>query len=175
MLFWAHLYRGLVYESIDDFEAARLELVKAHDYALKTESLYLRAATAILAHSEIRLNRIREAEKLIRDALETVEKVPMDVRSPMRPMVILGLAELLAAKKDWTASNEKFRKSLELIHGAIYGVLYEAIIRTRFGEALLKQGLNSEAREQFSQAARLYEKLGNVTQAQRVMKLLTSL
>jgi len=171
-LFWAHLYRGLVYYSIDDFESARLEAIKAHEFSLKTESLYHRALVAFLANCEIRLNRIAEGEKLCLDALRIVESIPLDIHSPLRGIVILAMAELHAAKKDWAASNERFRQCIEWFPGAVYGILYEAITRTRFGEVLLKQGLNSEAKEQFSKAVQLYEGLGNVSQTQRVKKLI---
>jgi len=170
-LFWAHLYRGLVYYSVDDFESARLEAVKAHEYSLKTESLYHRALVAVLASCEIRLNRIVEGEKLCLDALEALKSIPTDIRSPLRGIVILATAELHAAKKEWAASNENFRQCIEWFPGVVYGILYEAMARTRFGEALLKQGLNSQAKEQFTKTVQLYEKLGNVTQAQRVKKL----
>jgi len=172
---WAHAYRALVYQSIADFESARVEAIKAREYALKTESKYVLAgAISILAFSEIRLNKVAEGERLQRDALQIVEPIPMDIRTPLRSIVFVSQAELLAAKKEWDASNEKFQQSIELLSGALYGQLFEAITRTRYGEALVKQGLHSEAREQFSKAVQLYERLGNVTQAQRVMKLATS-
>jgi len=170
-LFWAHLYRGLVYYSIDDFESARLEAIKAYEYSLKTESLYLRALVAVLANCEIRLHRIVEGEKLCHEALEILESIPMDIHSPLRGIVILAMAELHAAKKEWAVSNEKFRLCIEWFCGGVYGVLYEAMARARFGEALQMQGLSSEAKEQFTKAVQLYEKLGNLTQAQRVKKL----
>jgi len=172
-LFWAYLYRGLVYISINDFESAKLEAIKAREYALKTESLYTRSgANALLGLCEIHLHRIADGEELCCDALEMVKSIPMDIRSPLRGIMMLVHAELLAAKKDWVASNEKFHQSIEWFHGSVvYGLLYEAMARTRFGEALLNQGLISEAKEQFGKAIQLYEKLGNVTQAQRVKKL----
>jgi len=171
-LFWAHLYRGLVYDSIDDFESAKIEGKKAREYASKTESPYLRTAAIVFpAYCEIRLGRVVEGEKLCREAEGLLESIPMDIHSPLRPFLILVQAELLAAKRDWAASNERFRQSIELFRGAIYGQLYEAWSHACFGKALLKQGLNPEAKEQFAKAALLYEKLGNLTQVQRVKNL----
>lgn len=174
--FWAHIYRGLVYDSIDDFASAWFEAAKARDYALKTESAYqLTDANAVLAFCEIRLNRIVDGEKSCNDALKTVESIPTDVRAPAHTLVALAHAELLAAKKNWDASNEEFRQCIRLVHGAVGGLILGATVRTRFGEALLKQGLNSEAKEQFIQAVQLYEMLGNETQTQRIKKILAGL
>lgn len=171
-LAWSHIYRAIVYYSVDDFAAGTAEATKGREYAQKTESHYvLSIANTVLAQCEIYLNRIERAEGLLRESLELLEKVPMDIRTPLRPFTISALALLHAAKRDWTTSDEKFRQSIELIQGAVYGLLYEAMIRTRFGEALLKQGRNSEAQEQFTKAVELYERLGNVPQAQRVGKL----
>jgi tetratricopeptide (TPR) repeat protein len=175
-LFWAHIYRGMVYDSIGDFESAKFEATQAREYALKTESVYqLTDANAVLALCEIRLNRIVDAENSCNDALETVKSIPTDIRAPAHFLVALAHAELLAAKKSWDASNEEFRQCIRLVHGAVGGLILGATARTRFGEALLKQGLNSEAKEQFVQAVQLYERLGNGTQTERIKKILAGL
>jgi tetratricopeptide (TPR) repeat protein len=175
-LFWSHIYRGLVYDSINDFESAKSEAAKARDYALKTESMYqLTDANAVLAFSEIHLNRIVEGEKSCNDALETVKSIPTDVRGPAHTLVALAHAELLAAKKNWDASNEEFRRCIRLVQGAPGGLILGATVRTRFGEALLKQGLTPEAKEQFLQTVQLYERLENETQAERIKKILADL
>jgi len=175
-LFWGHIYRGLVYDSIDDFEPARFEARKALEYALKTESVYqLTDANALLALCEIHLNRIVEGETSCNEALETVKSIPADVRAPAHALVALAHAELLGAKKNWDACNEKFRQAIRLVHGTATELILGATVRTCFGEALLKQGLNSEAKTQFIQAVQLYEKLGNETQTQRIKRILMDL
>jgi tetratricopeptide (TPR) repeat protein len=175
-LFWAYTYRCLVYESVDDFESAKTEAAKARECALKTESAYqLTDANALLAHCQIRLNMIDEGERLCNYALDAEKSIPTDVRAPAHVLVALANAELFAAKKNWDASNERFRQGIQLSDGAIAGLIVGTMIRTRFAEVLLKQGLRSEAKAQFSKAAQLYEQLGNETQTQRIRNIITGL
>jgi hypothetical protein len=83
--------------------------------------------------------------------------------------------ELLAANKERDLSAEKFRYGIELIGSGIWGVLYEALARTWFGESLFKQGLKAEAKLQYQTVLQLYKRLENNTQSQKVTQLLKTL
>jgi len=55
------------------------------------------------------------------------ERIARLTSGGLQPPLIL--AELLAAKKDWDVSNEKFHQSIEWFRGSFYVLLYEAMAR----------------------------------------------
>ncbi len=167
-----HIWRGFVYFSLNEFESARLEAIRAIDECVRSGVLFWQAVgTALLASCEIHLNRLGEAEEALRQSLEIAKSITSEERTPLRSFQNLAQAELYAAKKEWLLSNELFQRGIESLASAIYGHLFEAMARTRFGEALAKQGRTHEAREQFAKTAAIYERLGNKHQVERVRKL----
>ncbi len=180
-LAWAHFWKSLVYESIDHLESCRREAEKAVEIAEEGEALDIRvAANAILAHCYVRLKKLEKAEGIwpaAAAALATQEpdRFPRTKgHEPLRALVTLVMAELLSAKKDWTRAKERFRESIELFRGAVYGPLFEAWARTRFGEALLRNEGTSEAKKELGEAVRLYEELTNQSQAEKAKKILSA-
>ena len=153
---------------------AKDETLKAAENARKVEDpLYRVRANFWLTYSEIRLNRLGDGEKLVRENLAFLESHPKEVDNYLTSRMSFAEAELFAAKKNWALSNEKYRLCLQ--SDPMTDVIWEPMVRIRFGEALANQGLKAEAREQYTQAARIYEKIGNKTHAQIVQKLLNAL
>ncbi len=180
----AYFWRSLVYASIGDFEACNGEARKAREYSLKTEDQTRRfSINHWLLISELRLNRLEEAEQLLQESRGIAESFTGDASKWFAPRFSFDEAEYLAAKKEWALSNEKFRKALRLWNSAtpqtmvpvVPQLMFRALILTEFGEALEKQGLRDEAREKFDEALKIYEKMGNLAHTNRVRTLLTRL
>ncbi len=173
----AHFWRSVVYASIGDFEACSLEAHKAREYSSKTESQTMRfSINHWLLMSELRLNRLEEAERVLQESCGIAESFTGEASKWFAPRVSFDEAEYLAAKKEWALSNEKFRKTLQLWSlSTIYGLMFKAIILTEFGESLEKQGLRDQAREKFDEALKIYERIGNLAHAKRVRTLLSRL
>ncbi len=168
----AYIWRGMLYYSVDDFERARLQAIRGVEECRRTSNLYWGVvANILLALSEARMRRIADAENALRQARELGEVISGQERSPMRSYLAMAQAEVYAAKKEWSLCNEKFREAIQGLNSAVYRLLFEALARVRFGEASIRQGLIQEARDQFSVALQLYEKLGNTSQVDRVGKL----
>jgi tetratricopeptide (TPR) repeat protein len=179
----AHFWRSLVYASIGDFEACNLEARKARGFSLKTESQSTRfSINHWLLVSELRLDRLKEAEQLLQENRAIVESFTGEASKWFEPRLSFDEAEYLAAKKEWASSNEKFRKTLQLWSSSyvkdlpmVPQTMFKTLILTEFGEALEKQGLRDQAREKFEEALRIYDKMGNLAHAKRVRTLLTHL
>jgi Flp pilus assembly protein TadD len=77
-------------------------------------------------------------------------------------------AVLLAAKGQWTEADVRFEKCFELMKRAMAGVLHEAMARTDYAWALRKQEKFAEARTQIEEAKKLYRKLGNKSNIERL-------
>jgi len=168
-----HFYKGLVYYSIDDFDSAMVEAVRGIDECAKSGAAGWQAAgMALSAICKAHLNRLSEAEEELRQSSELLKSITTGERTPLRAWQILAQAELYGARKEWLLSNEQFQSCIESVKGtAFQGLLLEARARTRFGEALTKQGLTREAMEQFAQAASIYGRLGNKSQLAKIKKL----
>ncbi len=180
----AYFWRSVVYASIGDFEACNLEARKARGSILKTEDRTMRfSINHWLLVSELRLNRLEEAEQLLRENRGIAESFTGEASKWFAPRVSFDEAEYLAAKKEWAMSNEEFRKTLQLwnsgipqtITPAIAQMAFKALILVEFGEALEKQGLRNQAREKFDEALKIYDKIGNLAHAKRVRTLLSRL
>jgi len=167
-----HIFRGLVYYSIDEFESARVEAARGIDECVKYGATFWHAVgMALLATCETHLNRLSEADEALQQSLEIAKSITSQERTPFRSYQNLAQAELHAARMEWALSNEEFRRGIQSVKSRIFGHLFEAIARTRFGEALIKQGQIHEAQEQFAEAAEIYKTLGNGSQLERVRKL----
>lgn len=180
----AYFWNSVVYASIGDFEACNLEAHKARRFSLKTESQTMRfSINHWLIVSDARLNRLEEAEKLVQENRGIAESFKGEASPWIAPRVSFDEAEYLAAKKEWALSNEKFRKTLQLWDSAmpqmtvplVHQITFKALILTAFGEALKRQGLRDQAKEEFHEALKIYDKIGNLAHAERVRTLLTSL
>lgn len=179
------VYKGWACILAHDFESVRQNAAKAYEYALRIETLHDQVLPLLmLAHAEIRLNRVTGGEKLFADALTIIKLLLTDQN--MRSVVgrealyegsgfriysipaVLAYehavwAESLAAKEDWSASNEKWRQAIEFSRGGLHAPLLEASCRWYFGDSLMKQGLISEGKGQYEKVAEIAETLGNIT------------
>jgi len=172
----AFVEKALIYDSMGDHESEREEGLKSLGIAKNTESEYmLLGSCALLTHTLIHLDKIEEAEKYCHQSQELAKTFEWGVRTFFRGFIQIVQGELHAANKEWDQSAEKFRYGIELVRSGIWGVLYEAVARTWFGESLLKQGLKAEAKLQYLIALQLYERLGNNIQSQKVTQLLEAL
>ncbi len=176
-LFW----KGIAYYITDQFELSTLQEEKASTYSQKTEDrLGQFFPKSILTLASLKLGRLKEAEKL----LEENRQLKDSIGPPSTPdaarfwnyRLYFDEAELFAAKREWVLCNEKFREFLENWRGlTIYNEIMRGMVSTRFGEALVKQGLRDDAKEQFRRAIKIFEAVGNTPQAKKVEKLLNEL
>ncbi len=173
----SYFWRAVVDYSVGDFESCRLEARQARAYILRTEARFRRyTINCWLARSEIRVNRLEEGEKLLAENREFVQSLPEKDSLIVLTSTSFDEAKYLAAKKEWVQSNARFRRSLQIIDtSTVYHSMFRAIILIGYGEALKQQGLRDEARVQFNEALKIFEKMGNTTHAQRVTKLLADL
>ncbi|MDD1766915.1 MAG: hypothetical protein LUQ00_03260, partial [Candidatus Methanomethyliaceae archaeon] len=172
----AFVDRVLIYDSIGDHESAKEQALKSLEIAKNIESEYmLLGSCALLTHTLIHLDRIQDAEKYCNESQELAKNFEWRVKTFFRGFIQIVQGELLAANKEWNLSAEKFRNGIELIRSGMWGILYEALARSWFGESLLKQGLKAEAKLQYQTALQLYKRLENNTQSQRVTQLIKTL
>jgi tetratricopeptide (TPR) repeat protein len=172
---WGHIYKGLIYDAIGDFEAAEKEAERSREHALHTESAYLLAgADAFLGHALIRLDRIDEAQEPCFEATGIAKSFDWRIRTPIRGLVTVTMAELHASRNADDESRREFQEAIELFRGCTQGVLFEAIALTWFGDFLVKRGFRSDAGKQYEKAIELYEKLGNSIEAQRLAQVVAN-
>ncbi len=169
-----HVMRGFLYYSVDNFENAVRDAANGVAECLRVGNpFWLGLGHALLSLCEARIGRIAGAEEAVRRAMQATDSVTSQERFLLRSNLAMAEAEVHAAKGEWAFCNGKFEEAIRRQRSAVYGVLFEALARTRFGEALARQGMTPTAREQFGEALHLYERLGNIPQAERVRKLVT--
>ena len=169
-----HWFRSLVYYTVDDFHRAMYEGQRGIEESAKFGGSVFWDALGfgLLAACQIRLDMVDEGEGLLTRSLDLAASLPSDERTGLRAWQSLVQAELYAAKKEWLLANEQFLKTIETFRRSAYvGLLLEALTRKRFGELLAGQGQIQKAREQSAEASRIFERLGNRDQLERIRKL----
>lgn len=168
----AHCIKARLHYFDGSFELAMNEARIAVDCSLKSEFFPdIPYAKTLLALCEIRLGNLMEGQELIDEARARSSSAGDDSILPwLAGWTDLAKAELHAARNQWVECNERFAQSLTIFQkfGRHWNV---AMVRTWFGQALVKQGLNSAGREQFLQASLVWERLGNAYQARRTREL----
>ncbi len=185
--FNAQWFRAFACLTVDDFESARLEALKAREHALKSESQYSAIwANLLLGQLEILSNRVVEGEKIIEEAIDLATGsgiVTLKDEVYVTPSdrdnlgyICYAQACLLSAKGDWSAANQKWLQVMQLFQGGIFGVWAVALGRVEYARyCLLRQGLKAEAMEQLRMAVEAFEKLGNATHAEKAKKIIEEL
>jgi tetratricopeptide (TPR) repeat protein len=163
-LCWGHLHMGLVYDSLHDDEAAWGHAFSCVRAARTADSNYMLAlANAFLAHAEHRLRRPERAAIACKEARERAQDFDWRMRTPVKGLVTVALAECHAKEKMWKESNQEFKQALEEFHGSTFGLIYEAIAQVWFADSLESQGLAEEMRRHVKAAMEIYRRLSNQT------------
>jgi tetratricopeptide (TPR) repeat protein len=169
-------YRALLYDIMEDFEAELMEVLKDYELAEMTESDYMRLqACVMLIHAYLRQNENKDAQKKRPQMLELLKKFSFKTAPLTLSLAEIVEAEFCYADSNWEEGNKKFQYGVQLIRNAQYGNLLEGVAKTWYGEHLARQGLNDDAKLEYSKALEIYRNLGNMAEAERVLKKLSSI
>jgi tetratricopeptide (TPR) repeat protein len=182
-----------VYSLAGDFESADQEARKALELALKIEDKTWRVVPMqTYAHSCLHKGRIAQAEELTHE-ISTIlssfgiptglDELGLKERRYLDPWNLGNAAyfhslraELQGTQGNVAEGRREFQMALSLFHTSILGVWYEAYWRQHYAEyVLLPSSLESEAKLELEAALKLYDRLGNKTQAERTRKSLAQL
>lgn len=171
-LCWGHMYKGIAYDMMDDFEAAAKEAERGREHALSTESAYLLAgADAFLGHALIRKGDIDEAQGPCHEAVGITRSFDWKIKTPVRGLIVTSMAELHSLQNFDEEGKREFEEAINLFRGGLQGILFEALARNWFGDSLAKQGALSDAETQYMRAIGIYEKLGNHYQSHKIAQI----
>jgi len=186
----SHSLKTDVYLVAGDFESADREARQAFELAPKVEDKRWRVQPMLTyAHSCLHKGRIAQAEKLTQEIATILSsfgiptglsELPLKERTYLDPWTRGSAADFhhLRAELQGTQGNvaegrRDFQMGLDLNHGCILGLFNEAIQRQHFAEyVLIPSSLEAEAKLELEAALKVYEKLGNKTQAQRTRESL---
>jgi hypothetical protein len=168
-------YRAILYDTMEDFKAELEEMKKDYELAEMTESDYMRLQSCVLLiHAYLRLNKNEDAQKKRDQMRELLKKFNFKTLSLIRSLAEIVEAELCYANSDWEGGNRRFQNGIQLIRNGQYGVLFEGLARTWYGDFLVKQKLNDDARLQYSRALENYQSIENNTEIIRLQKKLSN-
>ena len=102
--------------------------------------------------------------------LELLKKFNFKTLLLTRSLAEIVEAEFCYADKNWEEGNKKFQYGIQLIRNGHYGVFFEGVARTWYGEYLAKQGLNDHAKAEYSKALEVFQTFENKTEVERVLK-----
>ncbi len=139
------------------------------EYAEKTDSYYIQSAIyANLARGYAKLGDSKRVEAFREKFFKSIADSSRMSSKLIKAVGVRTEAVLFAANGQWTEANVHFEECLELMKGAMGSMLHQAMARTDYAWALRKQEKFAEARTQIEEARKLYRKLGNESNIERL-------
>lgn len=168
-LIWGHIYRGYLFEVMDDLDSSILEGMRTLEYAKETESDYmLTGAYAYLVHAHCMAGNATKAQEYMIKMEEMDRSFDWSIKTPVSGMVAISSAEYYSALKQWDQSNQFFMNGLELLEGASFGTWQRAMAHARYGLSLKQQGEIEQAGEELAISEQIFDSLGNTAQVEWV-------
>lgn len=166
---WARLYSGLLHESLWEVAEMLDDSLEGLEYAEKTDSYYIQSAIyANLARGYAKLGDSKRVEEFREKFFKSIADSSRMSSKLIKAVGVRTEAVLFAANGQWTEANVHFEECLELMKGAMGSMLHQAMARTDYAWALRKQEKFAEARTQIEEARKLYRKLGNESNIERL-------
>jgi tetratricopeptide (TPR) repeat protein len=170
------MYLGMMYEYFDELEDALSATLKALELSKKTESEFARCMVySSLVRQYMKLANIEAAEKWFVEFMKLFANVSHTASRLGNAVGERTIGVFHATKGNFDEANKHFEESLQLMKTALFTSLFEAMTRTDYAKALLKQGRKPDARTQFEEAMKLYARVGNNPQVLRLKQVLAEL
>jgi tetratricopeptide (TPR) repeat protein len=166
--FLGHFYHALVYERRGEPCMASAELEIGKDAVPDFNSSRKGRMDAFLAHLWLRRGELNEAKDLESETLSLI-LVDADKAGPANlGMAFLVRAEILATRSEWEESMETFERAIEVFRITRYGLYYEALAHSWYGETLICSGKTEEGCRNLMKSRAIYERLSNETQVKKI-------
>jgi tetratricopeptide (TPR) repeat protein len=157
---WAHMYSGVLLESIGDFKAAIAETSIAKELSEKTDAFYIQSmAYANLTIQYSRIDDLTNAQECFEKFMKFFPEISKTGSKVAKAAGVRTKAVFLAAQNHFGEAYALFEECLELHKSTLYPVLYETIARTEYAWALAKEGCLVDAKFQTEIVKKLYEEL----------------
>lgn len=167
------LYSGIVHESLGELREALGYSLKAVEYAEKTDSYYTQCISyANVTRNYAKLGDQEHVEEYYNKFTRLFTEVGRTASRLAHAGGVRTQAVFFATKGQWSEANKHFEECIDLYKGAMWANLHEAMARTDYALILAKQGNIAEAKTQIEEASRLYARIGNSSQIERLNRLL---
>ncbi|MDW5563649.1 MAG: hypothetical protein SA339_10520 [Methanomassiliicoccus sp.] len=166
--FLGHFYHALVYERHGEPCMATAELEMGKDVVPHHNPTRKGRMDAFLAHLWLRRGELGEARDLESETLRLISGDIESARPANLGMAFLIRAEILAINSEWEESRETFQRAIEVFRVTRYGVYYEALAHSWYGETLISAGQVDVGCRALAHARAVYKKLSNETQVKRI-------
>jgi pentatricopeptide repeat protein len=170
------MYLGMMHEYLDELEDALSTTLKALEFSKKTESEFAQCMVySSLVRQYAKLGNMEAAEKWFSEFTRLFASVSHTASRLAHAVGEQTMGVFHATQGDFDEANKHFEKSLQLMKTALFATLFEAMTRTDYAKALLKQERKSDARTQIEEALNLYARIGNNSQLLRLKQFLAEL
>ena len=157
---WAHVYSGVLLESIGDFKAAISETSIGKELSEKTDAFYIQSmAYANLTIQYSRIGDLANAQEYFEKFMKFFPEISQTGSKVAKAAGVRTKAVFLAAQNHYREAYGLFEESLELHKSTLYPRLYETIARTEYAWALAKEGNLADAEFQIEEVKKLYAEL----------------
>ena len=166
--FLGHFYHALVYERHGEPCMATAELEVGKDTVPASSSSRKGRMDAFLAHLWLRRGELDEARDLECETLNLILGDIEKVGAANLGMAYLVRAEILAMNSSYEESEDTFKQAIVTFRKSRYGLFYEALACSWYGETLIRAGRREDGCRVLGAARNIYEKLSNETQMRRI-------
>ena len=157
---WAHVYSGVLLESVGDFKEAIFETSKGKELSEKTDAFYIQSmAYANLTIQYSRIGDLANAQEYFEKFMKFFPEISQTGSKVAKAAGVRTKAVFLAAQNQYKEAYKLFEESLELHKSTLYPRLYETIARTEYAWALAKEGNSQHAEFQIEEVKKLYAEL----------------
>lgn len=166
--FLGHFYHALTYERHGEPCMASAELEIAKDLVREGAQALKGRLNAFLAHLWLRRGELGEAETLEAETLDLIIGEVEKVGAANLGMAFLVRAEILAARDERSESIEIFDQAVQIFKSSRYGLYYEALAHSWFGDTLIAVGRTDEGIGILRISRGIYERLSNSSQVGKI-------
>jgi tetratricopeptide (TPR) repeat protein len=166
--FLGHFYHALVYERHGEPCMATAELEVGKDTVPASSSSRKGRMDAFLAHLWLRRGELDEARDLECETLNLILGDIEKVGAANLGMAYLVRAEILAMNSRYEESEDTFKQAIVTFRRSRYGLFYEALANSWYGETLMRTGQREKGGRVLGVARNIYSKLSNETQMRRI-------
>lgn len=171
--FLGHFYHALVYERHGEPCMATAELELGKDAVPDNNRSRKGRMDAFLAHLWLRRGELDEARNLESQTLSLIIGDVDKAGAANLGMAFLVRAEILAMNSEWEESREIFERAIEAFRITRYGLFYEAIAHSWYGETLICSGQLEDGCRALCAARNIYHRLSNETQVRKIDERIT--
>jgi predicted ATPase len=176
ILTFGAMYLGMMHEYFDELENALSVTLKALELSKKTESEFAQCMVySSLVRQYAKLRNMEAAEKWFSEFTRLFAGVSRTASQLANAVGERTMGVFYATNGDFDEANKHFEESLQLMKTALFATLFEAMTRTDYAKALLRQKRKSDARTQIEEALNLYARIGNNPQLLRLNQFIVKL